>query len=183
MEDGLVYHWSKDRNPIDNVNCVVFQTEPILSLHDETFAWQWDQKAKTVIKMKKDGKMHYYIPHGEKSDLSKQECELYEQEIASLAYTSFDEMFTGMNKLSVAKIDKNNWKLSQCSCSWFAKNYMCCHIIATAVRLKLHEFKEIHMAIPIGQNRKRGRPANTTKALLTQPGETPQQEEADGEQN
>ena len=29
------------------------------------------------------------------------------------------------------------------------------------------------MQIPLGQNRKRGRPANTTTALLMQPGESP----------
>ena len=42
--------------------------------------------------------------------------QLYEQEIAKLAYTSFDEVFKDMNKLCIVNIDKNNWKLSQCSC-------------------------------------------------------------------
>jgi hypothetical protein len=41
--------------------------------------------------------------------------QLYEQEIAKLAYTKFDEMFKDMNKLCIVNIDRNNWKLSQCS--------------------------------------------------------------------
>ena len=37
---------------------------------------------------------------------------------------------------------------------------------------KKHIFSYKAMQIPLGQNRKRGRPANTTTALLMQPGES-----------
>jgi hypothetical protein len=38
---------------------------------------------------------------------------------------------------------------------------------------KKYIFSYKAMQIPLGQNRKRGRPANTTTALLMQPGESP----------
>jgi len=45
---------------------------------------------------------------------------------------------------------------------------MCSHIIILAVTLKLVEFPQASMQIPIGQNRKRGRPNKTKKALVRQ---------------
>jgi len=42
------------------------------------------------------------------------------------------------------------------------------HIIILAVTLKLVEFPQASMQIPIGQNRKRGRPNKTKKALVRQ---------------
>ena len=56
------------------------------------------------------------------------------------------------------------------------KNFICCHVIAVAVRKRLHEFDERARQIPVGQNRKRGRPRNTVAALRRQPGEGPQQD-------
>ena len=41
-------------------------------------------------------------------------------------------------------------------------------IIILAVTLKLVEFPQASMQIPIGQNRKRGRPNKTKKALVRQ---------------
>ena len=43
---------------------------------------------------------------------------------------------------------------------------MSIHIIILAVTLKLVEFPQASMQIPIGQNRKRGRPNKTKKALV-----------------
>ncbi len=48
------------------------------------------------------------------------------------------------------------------------KNYICSHIIILAVTLKPVEFPQASMQIPIGQNRKRGRPNKTKKALVRQ---------------
>jgi hypothetical protein len=45
---------------------------------------------------------------------------------------------------------------------------MCSHIIILAVTLKLVEFPQASMQIPIGQNRKRGRSNKTKKALVRQ---------------
>jgi len=44
---------------------------------------------------------------------------------------------------------------------------MSSHIIISAVTLKLVEFPQASMQIPIGQNRKRGRLNKTKKALVS----------------
>ena len=48
------------------------------------------------------------------------------------------------------------------------KNYICNHIIILGVTLKLVEFPQASMQIPIGLNRKRGRPDKAKKALVRQ---------------
>ena len=70
--------------------------------------------------------------------------------------------------MSQILFDDTNWKLSRCSCCYWLKNYICSHIIILAVTLKIVEFPQASMQIPIGQNRKRGRPDKTKKALVRQ---------------
>ena len=74
-------------------------------------------------------------------------------------------IFKSTNEIREILFDDTNWKLSKCSCCYWLKNYMCSHIIILAVTLKLVEFPQASMQIPIGQNRKRGRPNKTKKAL------------------
>ena len=70
--------------------------------------------------------------------------------------------------MSQILFDDTNWKLSRCSCCYWLNNYICSHIIILAVTLKIVEFPQASMQIPIGQNRKRGRPEKTKKALVRQ---------------
>ena len=70
--------------------------------------------------------------------------------------------------MSQILFDDTNWKLNRCSCCYWLKNYICSHIIILAVTLKIVEFPQASMQIPIGQNRKRGRPDKTKKVLVRQ---------------
>ena len=70
--------------------------------------------------------------------------------------------------MSQILFDDTNWKLCRCSCCYWLNNYICSHIIILAVTLKIVEFPQASMQIPIGQNRKRGRPDKTKKALVRQ---------------
>ena len=36
------------------------------------------------------------------------------------------------SKVRLIKLNKENWLLSTCNCSWFLKNYYCYHLIAIA---------------------------------------------------
>ena len=66
----------------------------------------------------------------------------------------------------------DEWKLSKCNCPWFFKNYKCRHvIILSTILFSDVKFPVAAMQIPIGQNRKRGRPGETTTALEKQPDE------------
>jgi hypothetical protein len=64
--------------------------------------------------------------------------------------------------------DNTNWKLSRCFFCYRLKNYICCQIIIFSVTHKPVEFCQAFMQIPIGQNRKRGRPDKTKNALVRQ---------------
>ena len=68
------------------------------------------------------------------------------------------------NFLRYIQINKKNWLLSKCSCSW-CKNYLCKHTIGVCAKQAFLEFSTQAKEIPIGKNRKRGRPKATASAL------------------
>ena len=75
----------------------------------------------------------------------------------SLSWTSFDEYKSCCNILQIF-VDKNNWKLSCCTCRNFQKNYMCLHIIGIAYRFKLVDLPNQAKTIGLGEKRKHERP-------------------------
>ena len=71
--------------------------------------------------------------------------------------------------MRIIEFNFDNWKFSKCNCPWFFKNYKCRNVIILATILFPDvSFPVAAMQIPIGQNRKRGRPCDTTKALEKQ---------------
>lgn len=60
------------------------------------------------------------------------------------------------------------WVNGKCTCPIFFKNYMCKHIIGLAIRLKYVAPPAEAKNVPIGQKRKRGRPAKARPALIIQ---------------
>ena len=67
--------------------------------------------------------------------------------------------------LRYIQINKKNWLLSKCSCSLWCKNYLCKHTIGVCAKQAFFEFSTQAKEIPIGKNRKRGRPKATVSAL------------------
>lgn len=63
---------------------------------------------------------------------------------------------------------KDNWLNSECDCSDYLKLYVCCHIIGISIRLKYITPPAEAKSVPIGQKRKRGRPAKAKPALVRQ---------------
>ena len=102
------------------------------------------------------------------SEFHKQDIKDYIDKVSQNEWESFSDLFEKINEIREILFDDTNWKLSKCSCCYWLKNYMCSHIIILAVTLKLVEFPQASMQIPIGQNRKRGRPNKTKKALVRQ---------------
>ncbi len=83
-----------------------------------------------------------------------------------------DEMLNKVNSILQITINNLSWENSECTCSIWLKNYKCNHVITIACRLKLCDFTTVAMAQPIGMKRRKGRPKNTTTALIRQPSET-----------
>lgn len=65
-------------------------------------------------------------------------------------------------------LNSENWKLATCDCSDFFKLFMCEHVVGIAIRMKMYTVSPEAKNVPIGQKRKRGRPAKAKKALVVQ---------------
>lgn len=65
-------------------------------------------------------------------------------------------------------INRENWLKSKCDCCDYFKLYICAHIIGIAIRLKIVIAPAEAKSLPIGQKRKRGRPAKAKSALVRQ---------------
>jgi uncharacterized Zn finger protein len=62
----------------------------------------------------------------------------------------------------------SDWKKSKCNCPAFFKNYICKHVVGMAIRLKHCKPSAAAKTVPIGDKRKKGRPAKVKRALLVQ---------------
>lgn len=87
-------------------------------------------------------------------------------------WNSFDEFKTINFKyynVSFAKpFTKNNWHDGKCDCATFFKTYTCEHVIGISLRMKFIKAPDEAKVIPLGQKRKRGRPAKAKGALVVQ---------------
>lgn len=65
-------------------------------------------------------------------------------------------------------VKRENWLKSECDCADYFKLFFCKHIIGIAIRLKCVVAPAEAKTVPIGQKRKRGRPAKAKPALTRQ---------------
>ena len=100
--------------------------------------------------------------------LTARDCKKYFYFIDDQSWCIFDEWIKQKNSVHYINNNKQEWLKSTCSCSFWAKNLFCQHIIGLAVYKKKCQFTETHMQIPIGQNRIRGQPKKTKSALTHQ---------------
>lgn len=63
---------------------------------------------------------------------------------------------------------RDNWLRSECDCADYFKLFTCAHIIGIAIRLKCIAPPAEAKSLPIGEKRKRGRPAKAKPALVRQ---------------
>ncbi len=166
-ENNLVHSWSHSRNE-ESYAYKPFMEQPVLKLSHWTSAWQWSSRNKEIIKYKHDNSTYYCISAGIDTKLSKRDCSKYFNIVDQTSWANFDEYSSHINKIRFIKFNKNDWLKSQCSCSYWAKNYFCNHVIGLAVIKKQVVFKDIHKVIPIGQTRPRGQPKKTKGALEKQ---------------
>jgi len=62
----------------------------------------------------------------------------------------------------------DDWGSSTCTSTCYWKEYMCKQILGLAIRMNKFTVVPAAKTVPIGQKRKRGRPAKARKALLRQ---------------
>lgn len=92
--------------------------------------------------------------------------------VSYTTYKTFDDF--KRNHFSIvcvkfpAPYTRGNWHKGICSCRNYFKLYMCEHILCISLRSKYVSSPEEAKCVPIGQKRKRGRPALAKAALVFQ---------------
>ena len=150
-----------------------YYDEPNFELSDYTIAYQWNKLDKKVKKIKRGDNYYYCCASSDKiEELSSESCHEYFDSLEvvdeNINFYSFNDYLKQSTKLHYIIINETNWKLSNCSCWWWCKNFKCKHVIGICSRLKLFKFETIHKSIQIGKTRGPGRPKLTKSALQLQ---------------
>ena len=112
----------------------------------------------------------YLVKSGDKEKtLTRNEYKQFLQELEDNKWNNFDEMFVAINRIRIITMNKENWKLSHCTCWFWLKHYKCVHIIGCGYRLQLSNFKSIGMDLPLTNKRKAGGSLKNKSASSTQP--------------
>lgn len=83
-------------------------------------------------------------------------------------WKTFEEFKKYNYSIWIITIVYNNLNESACTCPYFLKHLQCKHVLGMKIRLKLVDVPNEAKLIPLGQKRKRGRPAKSKKALILQ---------------
>ena len=144
-------------------NAKIFAKKPIINLKLWTSAYQWAKQNKNIICVDGDNKKTYYIPASNLNDIAETDLNRFKNK----KWTNFQQFRKSFNFWCL-EINNNDWQNSICNCPAFLKNYVCKHTIGIGLRLKLCKAPAAAKNVPIGEKRKRGRPARAKKALLRQ---------------
>lgn len=164
----LVRHWSEKRNP-DSINCTPFTEIPNISLQLWTAAYQWAVADKPIIQRPHgtDGCKQYFVAASTAAGpITEKQLSIFLK--MSGKWRTFDDF--RKQKFGIWMIVINNIQLDQstCTCPPFLKSLQCKHIVGMYIRLKLLPVPPEAKQIPMGQKRKRGRPAKAKRALMVQ---------------
>ena len=106
----------------------------------------------------------YYIPAPDLQSITQASIDKYENK----RWTTFNQFKKSFDIWCMEMEDGSDWKTSKCNCPAFFKNYICKHAVGMAIRLKYCKPPAAAKTVPIGEKRKRGRPAKAKPALLIQ---------------
>ncbi|CAF1449502.1 unnamed protein product [Adineta ricciae] len=159
----IIYNWSTERDP-SSVNVKVFAMEPTISLQLWTSSYQWAQSKKEVTCLSHGSTKKYYIPARDIQSITRSDINKYNKK----QWTTFNQFKKSYDMWCMELENDTHWKTSKCNCPYFLKNYICKHVVGMAIRLKYCKPPASAKTVPIGQKRKRGRPAKAKAALLMQ---------------
>ena len=98
----------------------------------------------------------YFASAEDQTKLELNDCLKFISNLLNLPFDSLDELLTETKKIHVIRLNRENWKMSSCNCSEYIESFICKHIIAIAVRNRLHEFDPRAKQISPKLKRKRG---------------------------
>ncbi|CAF1117015.1 unnamed protein product, partial [Brachionus calyciflorus] len=137
--ENLIKFWSQMRskkiktiNPetneeidIDNVNFNHFFKEPIISKSQMLHAFEWNKRSKPIHHIRDN----LYMCRTMKMGLSQDKnAKIFLTQLDIMPWDDFDKMIESINSMRLISINKENWKQSRCTCSYWLKNYVCSHV-------------------------------------------------------
>jgi hypothetical protein len=159
----IIHNWSIDRDT-SLTNAKHFATEPTISLALWTSSYQWAKANKNVICINNESYKVHYIPARDLDSIPQTDLNRYKKQ----KFTTFNQFKKSFDIWCLEVENDSNWRKSKCNCPAFLKNYICKHVVGMAIRLKHCKPPAAAKTVPIGEKRKRGRPAKAKTALLMQ---------------
>lgn len=149
--------YSSGLNKINNV-------APSMNLNLWTIGYNF---AKSNVKIKQNrirNEIIYSIPVGDVDvdNSSFNDCTKWKQ------FDDFKRSLDIVHTKFAYPVTCDNWVHGICDCSDGFKKYLCEHMVGIALRLKVISAPAEAKTIPLGQKRKRGRPAKAKQALERQ---------------
>ena len=159
----IIRNWSIDRDT-SLTNAKHFATEPTISLALWTSSYQWAKSNKNVICINNESSKVYYIPARDLDSIPQTDLNRYKKQ----KFTTFNQLKKSFDIWCLEVENDSIWRKSKCNCPAFLKNYICKHVVGMGIRLKQCKPPAAAKTVPIGEKRKRGRPAKAKTALLVQ---------------
>lgn len=142
-----------------------FVSKTTITVSEWTKGYHW-AKSKAVISkpMLFDDYDRYFCPANGEISFSQEDL----KNTQTMNWNTFKRFRDRAFKIWIIDLpkDKTNWADGRCTCPNFFKKFMCKHILALALRLKLAQPPVEAKSVPIGEKRRRGRPKKAAKALL-----------------
>lgn len=143
---------------------------PIIRMADWRLAAVWANDNSRLHIINNNEEMSYIVPS---SKAIAEKWSLTEDNVARIENSQWDtfdqfvEYACGL--FWNVTLSKDHWKtFSTCDCPYFLKHYMCKHVIGMSLRHKICKLPRAAIPTELGAKPKRGRKAQSTKALLTQ---------------
>lgn len=169
FEKELLKEWSKERKPGVPYE-KVFKTEPTITNDDWEKAFNLSIEKRSMTKFVKNKKTYFAIASNDKPIVAdfENEVKTFLEEIEDPKWKTFKQYQTNLFRMSIIEFNKDNWKLSTCTCPPYSKQYKCKHIIYFAVKNNLCVFPAAAKAIEITSKSSNGRIAKAKPALQRQ---------------
>ena len=107
---------------------------------------------------------HPYIPARDSDSIPQKDLNQYKKQ----RFTTFNQFKKSFDIWCLEIEHDLSWRKAKCNCPAFLKNYICKHVVGMGIRLKHCKPPFAAKTVPIGEKRKRGRPAKVKMALLVQ---------------
>jgi hypothetical protein len=169
LQDRLLPAWSKDRGP-DCPTQKTFAQLPTLSTATWSKAYAFAHENRQMLSRREGDQRLYFIKATGGADLTEEVLEGRLRRLEERSWGTWEEYAADRKASWQVKLVEADWRLATCDCPVYVKDYVCKHSLGIPIRLRLPgvQVPDAAKTLPLGQRRRRGRPAHARRALLIQ---------------